>query len=606
MARENPNQLRAEIKASPSGAFVQYEIFRKRLIRAYANGFESNNFHDLDARLIKEFNKKCDNLGYTGLLITPHGAGYTYSGLNTSAVPTTYPFPQDNQVLNPDFHGTGEFELPGNYAKVIENNNGEDFDLTSSINRQWTGDWYFHSPMFLNSSDDPENYEGVDFVSIIYSHFNSTESYNLVDSGQLLGYGDDARQDRVLKIFGIGQTIIDFNKNFSRFTTPITQIVNTLESLPASGVYTTGAWAKYEYSHYQEVPSSATGCVFGCYVNSPSNDKLRDLNMGGVRLHMLDSDGTSRTDVLQIKGSDFHQNPQFFNSVYTGAPLTSGRYHFGTSCGPVRTQVNPVTQQFDEFRKRLQLLENEKTLVRVQNTKLASQIEDWTLISGELIFPPDYSSGSGQILAEDDFEGGTSNTNLYTEVADATSSEATRFYHATSGNPNGAMIISGRNPSSEAGKAYIFERTYATNTAVTTGDITITFDIKAIEPISDSAVHILSNTPEPGRHKFDIQNQIGEGFTRITHTITGIDPTRAGGNGVQIGFQLSAGAVENAGAVLAIDNLYISQGTGTFALEPDRKLTLNLFYGENQSYLDGGEGLGGSIHFAKPFIYYNS
>ena len=204
------------------------------------------------------------------------------------------------------------------------------------------------------------------------------------------------QQDRVLKLFGQGTTLIDFNKRFDRLvdgsfnpvSTPMTSISNTQYSVPASGVFNTGYWVKYELcqnfgaGNNVSIPGSATGVVFGGYLKVPTGDALRDLNFGGFLLRQQVLDGSQTKtfiDVLQVKGSNFTQNSNCIGQAGSYAETTgvSGNFNWGN--GRVS---NTVQSEGTASEKMPELFSNHSTKVRLLHSRLQSATTDWVKVSG--------------------------------------------------------------------------------------------------------------------------------------------------------------------------------------------------------------------------------
>ena len=386
MARLHPNKLRAEIKSETAMTSGAYEIYRKKIVRTFMDTVDGGApRHDYDSRLIREFNNKCDQKGFETLKINPSDAGFTYTGKG-DAVPTPDFGSETNSFANPDFTGFHSTSQPNNYGKLIENFNG----LTDQ--GQVGQDYYFHSPLFTDTTN---------YSSIMGSQLMSTESYNLVTDGQVIGYGDEGgntaalAQKRVLKMFGQGTTLIDFNKRFDRLldgsfnpvTTPMTSISNTQYSVPASGVFDTGYWVKYELCQNfgagsnVSIPGSATGVVFGGYIKVPTGDALRDLNFGGFLLRQqvfTDSKTKTFIDVLQVKGSNFSQNSNCIGvGSYAETTGVTGNFNWGN--GRVS---NTVQSEGTASEKMPELFSNHSTKVRLLHSRLQSATTDWVQVSG--------------------------------------------------------------------------------------------------------------------------------------------------------------------------------------------------------------------------------
>ena len=393
MSREHPNFLRSEIKSMTGLNEDDHELFRKKIVRTFMDTVEGDKRHDYDSRLIREYNNRCDQLGHTNVKITPENAGFTYSGFETG-VSTGIFKPtnaiSDNLVVNPDFTGYGgTASQPNKYDKLIENFNGMSPSTVGNNSYQLWGPWYQHSPLFTNT---------VDFKSIIGINLMSNESYNLLDDGQVIGYGDEGAsnfpssegaQKRVLKMFGQGGTINDFNKVFDRATdgfggfttTPMTSITNDTAS--GSGVYYSGSWVKYEITQridntdrsVNSIPDGATGVVFGCYVKVPKSDPLRERNFGGVHI-VRTTPSNVYVDVVEVKGSDFFQTGISQDGTY-GANVSgpSAAYNWGNG-REAYTNVS-LTPPFIQER-----WGQAGTRKRLHQAILQDDAREWTPISG--------------------------------------------------------------------------------------------------------------------------------------------------------------------------------------------------------------------------------
>lgn len=401
MSREHVNLLRSEIKSETGVDKTTYEVFRKKIIRTYMDAVENNNRHDYDSRLIREFNNRCDQLGFTGdVKITPENPGFTYTG-QFDSVPT---LPAGNKVLNPNFTGRNSQtnDSPGIYDKLIINFNGHPIGPSAGASQttvQMSG-YHFHSPMHENTNG---------YASLMLANLMSKESYNLLRPGQLLGYGD-FMQDRVLKMFGQGDILASpgarptYNSDLDRlmvsnepFETPMTCVSND-KTTPAlqDNSLTTGRWIKYDISYpfneqgaTPELPGEGINKIaFGCYIKVDSSDPLREFNFGGVYLRqstgiingLLSSGHHDYIDILQVKGSNYTEDEELvgttgyvFNSGYSGC------YNWGNGRTPrFEGAAGSSTQN--------KLLESFPSLgvsARILDSKLQGAASDWTLFSGE-------------------------------------------------------------------------------------------------------------------------------------------------------------------------------------------------------------------------------
>lgn len=155
-------------------------------------------------------------------------------------------------------------------------------------------------------------------------------------------------------------------------------------------------------------------------------------------------------------------------------------------------------------------------------------------------------------------------------VGDGASDEASVQYVASAGVTSGALQVAGQNPSSAIGKAYIFQYTDSDFNYDGATNVKVEFQAKLNAPLVSSAVHMQTEMPGLGTvNKFDIQ---GSGlnetdWTSYEYDFENVNPT--GTNDIfRIHFNFSAGAAENAGGSLLIDNIVITlSGGGT--TEPD-------------------------------------
>lgn len=391
MSREHVNILRSEIKSETATDQATYEVYRKKIIRTFMDTVEGDKRHDYDSRLIREFNQRCDQLGFDATVqINPKNAGLTYTG-NFDGIPA---LPAGNELLNENFTGNiPQFgSSPGEYSFLIENYNGHIIGPASAdySDTQISG-WYFHSPMFTNTS----NYQSLMLAQLI-----SKESYNLVETGQLLGYGD-FMQNRVLKLFGQNDALAspgadsDFNSTLNRLifnfvpsVTPITMMGNTAGA-PGLNDFQTGYWCRYDLtfnfgggSLSPVIPPNTTGISFGCYVKIEEGDPLKALNFGGM--YIRQSIGATNTtghedyvDVLQVKGSNFTQTASMMGTTnYATVVGNNGCYNWGNGR---HVEFNAIPNQF----KLKETFPQKQTSVRALDTKLQSDARDWVLLSGQ-------------------------------------------------------------------------------------------------------------------------------------------------------------------------------------------------------------------------------
>lgn len=420
MSRKHPNLLRSETKSETGVDQNTYEIFRKQIIRTFMDAVEGDPVHDYFSRLIREFNNRCDQLGFgDDVKITPVDAGFSYTG-NFSGIPSIG-LGNENYFNNENFTGYYSSSNPNDYMTLIINYNGNTVGEHHYHNGASTvgGPLYFNSPLHLNTA----NYQ-----SIIGAQLMSKESYHLLDDGQLIGFGDEGGahftdedpQDRVLKMFGQGSTLISYNNDPDRTfaddednpPTPITCVSND-GTVPFSftGPSLTGHWIKYEFCQLfgnmdgatATIPAGTTGCSFGAYVKVPSGDPLLYDNFGGISVRTMsntsNNTGDSRVDVdiVQVKGRNFSQSESFLGQTgeYAVQTGTNAHHNWGYGLGftgaldvGVPTQRIPTTY-FSGSR------------VRAHQTKLQDDCRDWTLLSGSFAFDSgDYVSGGNNLAVQ--------------------------------------------------------------------------------------------------------------------------------------------------------------------------------------------------------------
>lgn len=152
-----------------------------------------------------------------------------------------------------------------------------------------------------------------------------------------------------------------------------------------------------------------------------------------------------------------------------------------------------------------------------------------------------------------------SSIDKWSKLANAdNNSNATVTYSATGGvNGTGAILLTLNDP---AGGAYIFRYTNAAVNYNGKTNIRIKYDVKVVTPIVSSALHMQTQTPQPGggvitTNTFDTQGSINSStFTTISQNVNSIDPA---GTLFIIDFNFATGG-GGSGAVL-IDNVRIEE-----------------------------------------------
>jgi len=194
------------------------------------------------------------------------GLGVTTSQTSTLLLPPSSQYTGTNALLS-----TRLSDAPGPTAKV-ESYNCDDagFYTNDGFPISITG-WKHYSPTFTNT---------VDYKSLAPQYFlNAYPPYSLEE-------GPAGRH--LIKQFGIGSTLIDFNSLARTYPEPPMRQITS--SITGDGSGTTN-WAKYEMYQSVNIPVGATSVKFGAMVLCPSNDLLRPYNFGGVYIFAGPGDG---------------------------------------------------------------------------------------------------------------------------------------------------------------------------------------------------------------------------------------------------------------------------------------------------------------------------
>jgi len=69
----HPRFLQSMIRSEPSVVLAVWQAYRTNVLDAYA---ATSYFVDFNDHLIREFNRRVYNLGFSNLLITPYDAGF--------------------------------------------------------------------------------------------------------------------------------------------------------------------------------------------------------------------------------------------------------------------------------------------------------------------------------------------------------------------------------------------------------------------------------------------------------------------------------------------------------------------------------------------------
>ncbi len=163
-------------------------------------------------------------------------------------------------------------------------------------------------------------------------------------------------------------------------------------------------------------------------------------------------------------------------------------------------------------------------------------------------------SQTGTAIFEESFSQATS-INTWEKIADANSNEATIQWLATGGVEGGAMRVSGSNPNTAAGKAYIFQTQKSGLNFGGKTKVRLTFSLKLDAPLVAAAVHLQTIFPGIGAtNNFDLQ---GQGLNQSTWTNFSFEFDNLNNNADNfiMHFNIASGAVTGAGGVILIDNI---------------------------------------------------
>ncbi|MFC2186945.1 hypothetical protein ACFCT7_06450 [Fulvivirgaceae bacterium LMO-SS25] len=163
-------------------------------------------------------------------------------------------------------------------------------------------------------------------------------------------------------------------------------------------------------------------------------------------------------------------------------------------------------------------------------------------------------SETGDAIFAESFDQASS-INSWEKIADANSSEASIEWLSEAGVEGGAMQVSGRNPSTAAGKAYIFQTPKSGLDFGGKTNVRLTFDLKLNGPLVAAAVHLQTIFPGIGAtNNFDLQAKgLSESeWTSFSYEFNGVD---GAADNFIMHFNIASGAVEGAGGVILIDNI---------------------------------------------------
>ena len=161
-------------------------------------------------------------------------------------------------------------------------------------------------------------------------------------------------------------------------------------------------------------------------------------------------------------------------------------------------------------------------------------------------------------------------------VADAASEEGTKEWAADMGVEGGALKLGGiRTSVRDGGRAFIFEHINGNFDFQGANEATLTFQVKSEGDLIATALHLLVEAG-PGNiiNTLDLQTTgiNSATWTEITIPVTNISVATGL---LKFQFNLAAGAVENAGGTLYIDNLMLTADISDDMMGGD--MTGNLF-----------------------------
>tara|TARA_E500000305_G_C3996117_1_gene224630 strand:- start:239 stop:1312 length:1074 start_codon:yes stop_codon:yes gene_type:complete len=230
-----------------------------------------------------------------------------------------------------------------------------DADVNYPIGHQWNGTtgesngllpagkWGFCSPLTTNTITY-QSFFGYGWLSNYRPYIDSAKF-----SGEEIGGYQIANikysGGRVFKMYGVGASLIDRNRNPDRTEATYPGITSFTSSNKTVNETTTwgdsDCWAKYELMQQVQLPSNAASYTFGALVRCLPNDKLRDLNFGGIYVnhdHSPVSQTDSHINCIAIKRASHNL------SLRTGVIPTSQTPFNWSGLRPV---VNPTTNIYE-------------------------------------------------------------------------------------------------------------------------------------------------------------------------------------------------------------------------------------------------------------------
>ena len=184
-----------------------------------------------------------------------------------------------NALTNPLFDADSNYPIGSQFNGTTSQTAGRSY-LPS-------GGWGFCSPLATNTV----NYSSIFGYgwSTIYKPYEDTATFG----GEENSESDPTHLintkytgGRTLKMYGVGASLNLFNRNPDRIevgypaVTSFTSSTKTIDGTTAWG--DADCWAKYDWFQQVQLPANAASYTFGAFVRCPPNDKLRDLNFGGI------------------------------------------------------------------------------------------------------------------------------------------------------------------------------------------------------------------------------------------------------------------------------------------------------------------------------------
>lgn len=172
------------------------------------------------------------------------------------------------------------------------------------------------------------------------------------------------------------------------------------------------------------------------------------------------------------------------------------------------------------------------------------------------------SAQTGTVIFTEDFDAATS-IDDWTTAGDAASrpGDVTLEWAETAGvGSTGAMRFSGVNSDPAAGRAYILEKLFSGIDFGGETDVTVSVSIKS-EGLTNTNLSILTEISGSVQENPSATGEINEtGFTTLTFTHSSISATA---NFVKLLFNIAAGAVQDAGGSILVDDISVTANDGS-------------------------------------------